>query len=280
MSVSLRLARRATTTALAVSIAAAGLVTSACSPAQVNGTKVISGTVQGADGKIVDVLIGYDVLDGAGHKLNLGAGNVGYSAIQRLNHCVGTSGASGSQKCPNSGQITGYNWSLVVPSSAQTVYVEVYPKAPTASNWVNNYKGYTGVAAGSTNTSTYSTSYVRAVPLASSRGGIKIILPKVCGLSGGSTGSLYGHIPGWANGNTGKVTAWSMAPNWLPTQGFGGGTVDANGNYRINGLQAGQRYGLIASGGGRSFNVVNYKNSNTNDTLIPSACSQKNYNFN
>jgi hypothetical protein len=283
MSVSLRVARRATATALATSVAAVALLTSACTPSQVPGTKTISGTIQGADGKIVDVLMGYDVITASGQKLNLGGGNVGYSAIQRLNHCVGTSGATASQRCSFQGvttQITGKNWSITVPGSAQTVYIEVYPKAPTPTAWLNNYRGYTGVAAGTTNTTTYSTAYDRALPLsATGKTGVKIVLPLVCGKSGGSTGTLTGHIAGWPGGVTGKVNAWSMAPNWLPTQGFATGTVNGSGYYTINGLEAGQRYGLIASGGGFSRNVVNYTNSTTNDTLVPSDCSVKTYNF-
>ncbi len=169
MTVSLRVARRATATALATSVAAVALLTSACTPAQTPGTKTISGTIQGADGHIVDVLIGFDVINAAGQKLNLGGGNVGYSAIQRLNHCVGPAGATSAQHCAGPVHTTtGITWSLTVPASAQTVYVEVYPKAPTPTDWLTNYRGYTGVAAGTTNTSTYSTTYLRAVPLKTS----------------------------------------------------------------------------------------------------------------
>ena len=57
---------------------------------------MVSGTIAGADGKIVDVLMGFDVRDAAGRRLDLGGGT-GYSAMQRLNHCVPTTGATASE---------------------------------------------------------------------------------------------------------------------------------------------------------------------------------------
>ena len=109
---------------------------------------------------------------------------------------------------------------------------------------------------------------------------ISIVLPKVCGKPGGSTGSIAGHISGWPIGHTGVINAWSMAPNTYATQGFSTGTVvNGSGNYRIDKLQAGQRYGLIASGPGFSRNMVNLANARGDATLIPSACSVKTYNF-
>ncbi len=279
MNLSLRRARRATATALTVALAAAGLLTSACTPLKA-ADKVISGTIQGADGKIVDVYIGFDVLDGAGRKLNLGGGP-GYSAVQRLNHCVATDGATSSTLCPVTGYATTRNWSLTLPANAATVYIEVYPKAPSSSNWLYNYKGYTGPTPGSTNTSTYAETYRRAIPVPGNMANIRIVLPIVCGLPGGSTGTLTGHISGWPIGVTGHVNAWSMAPNNLPTQGFSAGSlVDAYGNYSIDKLAAGQRYGLVASAAnGWSRNVVNYTNSTTSATLVPSACATRYYNF-
>jgi hypothetical protein len=278
MRLSFRSAKRATVTAMAVSVAAVGLMSSACTPSTV-GTKVISGTIKGADGRIVDVLVGFDVIDGAGNKMDLGGFRVGYSAIQRLNHCVGTAGATRVQKCSGDGQVTGYNWSLRVPASARQVYIEVYPKAPTPTAWLDNYRGYTGVAAGTTNTSTYSTSYRRALPLdANGRSGVNIVLPKVCGQSGGSTGAIAGRIANWPAGVTGQINAWSLAGD-QPTMGFAMGTVYGNGTYSISGLQAGQRYGMIASGGGFYRNIVDYRRATSNDTLIAHACDVKHFDF-
>ncbi len=104
------------------------------------------------------------------------------------------------------------------------------------------------------------------------------MLPKVCGVPGGTTGSLYGHING-LHGIAGKINAWSMAPNMLPTQGFATGTVDSNGNYRINGLQSGQNYGLIASAGGYSAKAQDWTIASSTLTTVPSACAQKRFDF-
>ena len=161
MNLSLRAVRRVTATAMTVGLAAGSLVMAGCTP-QNTADKVISGTIQGSDGKIVDVYIGFDVLDAAGNKINLGGGP-GYSATQRLNHCVSTNGASSSQACPTTGYVTGKTWSLRVPYNASKVFIEVYPKAPSTSYWLNNYKGYTGATPGSTNTSTYSLAYKSAM---------------------------------------------------------------------------------------------------------------------
>ena len=278
MRLSLRSARRATATAMATSFAVVGLLTSACAPAATTGDKILSGTIEGADGRIVDVLVGFDVIDAAGQKIDLGGGRVGYSAIQRLNHCVPTDGAAAPQTCATTGRRTGYHWALRVPGNAVKVYIEVYPKAPTSTDWLDNYRGYTGVAAGSTNTSTYSTVYKSALPLPGSVSNINIVVPKVCG-AGGTTGTLQGHISGWPAGVTGKVNAWSLAPNTLPSQGFAMGIVYGDGYYRIDGLQSGQRYGLIASGGGFSRNVVDYRRATSNDTFIPAACFWKTFDF-
>jgi hypothetical protein len=280
MHLSLRRARRATATAMTVALAATGLLTSACTVMRTTGApKVISGTVMGADGKIVDVMMGFDVIDGAGNKINLGGARVGYSAIERLNHCVGASGAVKPQKCKRTGYVTGYNWQVTVPANATRLYIEVYPKEANTFDWLN-VPGYTGPAAGTTDLSTYGETYKRDLSLPGSISNVAIVLPKVCGTTGATTGTLAGHISGWPIGHTGVINAWSMAPNNLPTQGFAtGAVVNGSGNYRIDRLQSGQRYGLIASGPGFARNVVDHTNSTTNDTLVPSACAVTTYNF-
>jgi hypothetical protein len=285
MHLSLRSARRATATAMTVALAATGLLASACTPATVPTNKVISGTIQGADGNYVDAYIGFDVLDGAGNKINLGGGP-GYSAVLRINHCLSADGsASPPATCPVTGYHVTKNWSLTLPPNAATVYIEVYPKAATSTDWLNNYKGFTGVAAGSTVLSTYGETYRRAIPTPGNMQNIPVVLPVICGLPGGTTGTLAGHIGGWPSGVTGHVNVWSQAPNTLPTQGFAAGTpVDGNGNYRIDHLQAGQAYGLIASATGFYRNVVNFSNASPSNpslspTYIASACQVKQYNF-
>jgi hypothetical protein len=261
---------------MTVGLVAAGLLTTGCTP-QNTADKLVSGTIMGSDGNVVDALIGFDVRDGAGNMIDLGAKKVGYSAIQRLNYCVPTTGAAATQTCPN-GYVTGKTWSIKVPYNAAKIYIEVYPKAPSSTNYLNT-PTYSGPMAGTTNTSTYSATYRRDISLPGSVSNVKVVLPLTCGVPGGQTGSLYGHIAGWPIGHTGTANAWSMASNTLATQGFGLGLVDTNGNYRINGLMAGQRYGIIAGTAGFSRNEVTYANSQGDKTLVPSACYQKQYDF-
>ena len=282
MHLSLRSAgsiKRATATAMTVAMAATGLLMSACTP-QSAGFKSVSGTITGSDGKIVDVLMGFDAIDAYGRKVDLGGGRVGYSEIQRLNHCVSASGASSSTRCKGTGYVTTTKWSVLLPPNVTRLYIEVYPKNPTPTYWLNNYRGYTGPAAGTTNVSTYGETYKRDLTVNGTLRNIPIVLPKICGKPGGTTGSIAGHISGWPYGRVGTINAWSMAPNTYATQGFAtGARVDGLGNYRVDRLQSGQRYGLIASTVGFSRNVVNLTNSLTNATLIPGACAVKGYNF-
>ena len=60
--------------------------------------------------------------------------------------------------------------------------------------------------------------------------------------------------------------------------GFSMGDINSAGNYRIDTLQSGQRYGVIATSGS-AVNLVDYRRSTTNDTLVPSPCSTTTFNF-
>jgi hypothetical protein len=236
--------------------------------------KSISGTVQGADGRYVDVMVGYDVLDSAGRKIDMGNLKQGYSVIQRINHCVATSGSVGGGVCPGTNKGITKNFSLKLPSNAAKVYIEVYPKAPNSTDWIS-VPGYTGVATGSTNLTSYARTFRRAIPVGGPVTNVGIVLPKVCNTPGGTTGSLVGHIN---NIGAGKITAWSMSPDGTRSMGFSMGTINSAGNYRIDTLQSGQRYGVIASGS-RTVNLVDYRRSTSNDTLVPAPCSTKVFNF-
>jgi len=254
----------------------------ACGPVSAT-SKTISGYILGADWDMVDVMLGFDVIDGAGHKIDLGSLKEGYSAIQRINHCAPATGlpsSSEGKKCPITGRVLTYTWSLRLPPSAVYVYIEVYPKNPTSTDFIRS-PTYTGPAPGSTNVGKYGLTYVRQLLVAfGNLCDVWIVLPLQCGQPHGTTGSLYGHLPNWPLGAVGAVHVWSMAPNTLATQGFGLGLVDVNGNYVVNGLQSGQRYGLLAGGPGYSLSAVKQVNAVTDATLVPAPCARKLYNFN
>jgi hypothetical protein len=281
MNLSLFRGRRFVAAAMTAGVAAVGLLSAGCTVTPANtSSKIISGTIQGADGHYVDAFIGFEVRDAANHHIDLGGGNTGYSVIQRVNYCLGASGSAAAQTCYTNGTATGTttkNWSLRIPANAVSVWIEVYPKDASPSGWINNYQGYTGPSTGHTDLSTYATSERASIPMTGSRSGISIVMPKVCA-AGGTTGSIAGHIANWPVGHTGSANAWSLASNNLPDMGFATGTVDASGNYKIPNLQSGQRYGILASGGGKSWNMVDYRRQTSNDTLV-NKCSQTTFNF-
>jgi hypothetical protein len=272
MGLSLRL-RAAALAVLAVAIAP---VLAACNTTP-PPAKSVSGTVSGADGRVVDVMFGFDVLDVHRAKIDMGSLKVGYSALQRLNYCVPVTGAATSgQVCPN-GKRTGFTWSLNLPQAAAFVYVEAYPKAPTGSDWINNYQGYTGVAAGSTDLSRYAMAYRPNIPIVGAVRGIDIKLPLVCGTPGGTTGTLAGHISGWRPGASGEVDAWAYGST-NPALGFGIGAIDGMGNYRVPALASGQRYVLVAHNASWSRNFTDTTVLG-NATLVPGPCTTKVFNF-
>jgi hypothetical protein len=257
---------------MTAALVTSGLLSAACDPP---APKSISGTLQGADGRYVDAMIGFDVIDGAGNKIEMDHLNNGYSVVQRINHCVVTSGAVASERCAGTGYVTTKNWSLNLPSNAAKVYIEVYPKAPNSVAWLT-VPGYNGPAVGSTNLTTYARTFRRAIPVNGAVTNVGMVLPKVCGTLGGTTGSLVGHVAGLG---AGKITAWSMSPDGTRSMGFSMGDINSAGNYRIDTLQSGQRYGVIATSNGRSVNRVDLRRSTSDDTLIANPCSTKVFNF-
>lgn len=268
------LARRAA--ALTAAAVAAVPLLAACNPtAPVE--KSISGTISGADGRVVDAMLGFDVLDSNRNKIDMGYLRVGYSSIQRLNYCVPVAGsATSGELCPN-GSRTGFTWTLKLPQNASYVYVEAYPKAPSGSDYLNNYRGYTGVAAGSTVLSRYAMAYRPNVLVNGAVRGIDIKLPLACGSTGGTTGTLAGHISGWPAGATGEVDAWAYGST-NPALGFGIGSIDGAGNYTVPALQSGQRYVLVAHNAtwSKSFTDTT-KLGNT--TLLGGPCQTKRFDF-
>ena len=97
----------------------------------------MSGTIRGADGKIVDVMLGFSVLDALRQQDQPRWSPCRIQLDPAVNHCVSASGATKSVKCKRTGYVTGYNWSVLLPANATRLYIEVYPKDPSSSNWLN-----------------------------------------------------------------------------------------------------------------------------------------------
>jgi hypothetical protein len=279
MRMSLR-GRRTVTAGMAVAIAAVGVVSSACAPTPT--TKVISGTIKGADGHVVDVMLGFDVLDARGNKIDMGFIKAGYSSIQRLNHCVPIQGTTAVGTCPanyqpstriqTAAQASTYKWSLTVPANAVTVYVEAYPKEPTPNNWVS-FRGYTGPMPGTTNVTKYGMTHRRSIYVgAGSVGNVAMVLPRACGNGANATaGTLAGTIGGWPRGVTGSIYTWSTSAD-QPTLGFGVANVDGNGVYKLPALQGNQNYKVQAQTATGFFRTA----ANTGTVK---ACQTRTFNF-
>lgn len=193
----------------------------------VGNSRTYNGHIQGVDGRVVDVLLGFDVHDRYGRKIDARPGsatwgcpfNGGYSHYIRLNSTVAATGATSGQKA----------WKVVVPVNAAKLYVEAYSKGP----------GHTG-----DNQSRYGDSLRTRITLPYPYT-IRMALPLVCAV-GGTTGGIHG----WATlrgvrTKVDRAIAWSMAGdnnNLNPILGWniGGGRDD--GYYSIPNLQSGQVY--------------------------------------
>lgn len=242
---------------LMVAAAVLPLATAACGPAPYTGPKTISGTLRGADGKYVDAMLGFDILDAQGRKIQANGSpvtNGGYGALVRLNWCLSSAGSSTSTPGCAGTPFTD-TWSLQLPSNAVSVYVEAYPKDPSNSSYLNNYRGYTGPNPGTTDETTYGMTYRRHVAvLGAGATGVPLVAPTVCGQPGGSTGTLWGYI---YQGNTlwkataGSTDAWSTEADNAPILGMNEGKVDPGvGTYHITNLQGASHYTIVATIGG------------------------------
>jgi hypothetical protein len=235
-----------------IAAAALPLATTACTPD--TGPKVISGVLRGANGSYVDAMIGFDILDAQGRKIQANGTpvtNGGYGALIRLNYCLSSAGSQAATPGCDGQNLTD-QWSLQLPSNAVRVYVEAYPKAPSSGAWVNNYRGYTGPNPGNTDETTFGMTYRRSIPVfGSGASGVSLVAPTVCGKPGGSTGTLWGYI---YRGNTlwratgGITDAWSTEADNAPILGMNEGRVDPGvGTYHITNLQGGSHYTIVAT---------------------------------
>jgi hypothetical protein len=204
-------------------------------------TKVISGTIDGADGQAVNALVAFDILDKNKHKIDLnGAG--AYSHYIIVNPTLPATGA------PKSGS-TRTTWSVNLPASAVWVYIEVYPKAPHPRNPNIQLK---------TDQTRYGQALRRALPAASH--GVQLRLPVVCAQPGGTTGGIKGRVTKRGKlVQADRVRAWSTAPDFAANRlilGWNMGQgLDANHlyqgyyNFVVPNLASGQGYYLWVTEG-------------------------------
>ena len=86
----------------------------------------MSGTIDGSDGRAVNALIGFDILDKNRRRIDMN-GRAAYSAYKIINPTLPSTGGS------RTGRTT--TWTLSgIPANAAYVYIEVYPKQRHPSN--------------------------------------------------------------------------------------------------------------------------------------------------
>lgn len=227
------------------SVALPVLQASPASAACTSTTKTLTGRLDGEDGRYVDALLGFDIMDRYGRHLDgrtVGsasygcAGYSGYGQIVWLNTSLPATGAtSGGTK----------TWKVVLPGNTAKVHIEVYPRRPNK---------------GPTDESRYGHSYRRAVPVPYSTTA-NIRLPLVCGV-GGSTGSFQGWVTkGGVRTKPSFIGAWSTATDsnsYSPILGWNVGSTRTDGYYKIPNLKTGQEYTILVTLGGRTQQRYHY----------------------
>lgn len=220
----------------------------------VGNSRTYYGHIQGADGRVVDTMLGFDVHDRYGRKIDARPGSStwgcpftgAYSHTLRLNPTVAATGATSGTKA----------WKVVVPVNAAKLFVEAYSKGP----------GHTG-----DNQSRYAHSLRTRIPLPYAYT-IRMALPLVCGVSGGTTGAIHG----WATlrgvrTKVDRAVAWSMAGdnnNLNPILGWNMGSGRDDGYYKIPNLQAGQIYVVRITKNGVTKQFTNVQVNRCGNTYL------------
>lgn len=225
---------------LALPIAVATPARAACA----STTKTLTGRLDGEDGRYVDALLGFDIIDRYGHHLDGRPGSssygcsgfAGYGQTLWLNTNLAATGAtSGGTK----------TWKVVLPGNTARVDIEVYPRRPNK---------------GSTDESRFGHAYRRDVPVPYSTTA-NIRLPLVCAV-GGSTGSFQGWVTkGGVHTKPDFVGAWSTAADsnsYAPILGWNVGSARSDGYYKIPNLKTGQEYTILVQLAGRTQQRYHY----------------------
>jgi hypothetical protein len=219
----------------------------------VGNVRYYSGTIQGVDGRAVDTMLGFDILDRYGRKIDSRPGSAtwgcpysgAYSHIIRLNETVAATGSTTGTK----------SWRVAVPVNATQMYVEAYAKGP----------GNTG-----TNQSRYANSLRTRIALPYPYS-IRMALPVVCA-AGGTTGGIHG----WATlrgvrTKVDRAVAWSMAGdnnNLNPILGWNMGAGRDDGYYKIDNLQSNQIYVVRITKNGVTKQFTNVKVNRCGNTPL------------
>jgi hypothetical protein len=229
---------------LAVSFALVGGL-AAAQPASATSTRTMSGTILGSDGRAVNVMIGFDIQDRNGKRIDMN-GSQPYSYIMKMNTDVPATGGAVTSS-------TETRWTLRnIPAAATHVYIEVYPKARHAA--YQSHPTYQGP----TDQSRYGMSLRRALPASATN--VALRMPVKCGVTGGVTGGIKGRVTkGGKPVKPSRVVAWSTATDSAASRKILGWNMGTIGTYQgyyqfvVPNLASGQGYTVWVTYGGRTI---------------------------
>lgn len=210
-----------------------------CAPAT---NRVFTGSIRGADDLGVNVTVGFDMKDTAGHTIDLATGCAanGYSTIVQLNHDIGALGqAVGTATRPTrdaAGSTVTDRYTISgIPANITNAWIETYSRGADGSpcGWS---------CAGKVDVTKYGQVNRREIGL--DTGGVDIRLP-LTPAYGGSTGALDVTVVDRAGHPypVQKSYTWSMLPDGRRTdQGWGIGVQGGAGRITTTALGSSQDY--------------------------------------
>src|SRR5688500_13912203 len=217
--------KRSNVVLVLLAVLAGLLSTGNSSPAAADHGFIISGVIDGSDGRAVNALIGIDLQDASGQVLDKN-GCVrsaecpvnSYGVIVNVNRTLPPEGSADTSTAT-------IHWQADLPPNTATVYIEVYPK---------NERGVT--------TETRYGHAMRHSVRVPTEEAIDLHLPLICS-QGGTTGAIRGTAT--KNGSAialRRAITWSIDqyhPVDRPTLGWNIGTTAADGTYVIPNLPSG-----------------------------------------
>ena len=240
----MRLSRRVATLLLTAGLAATALATApsaSAGPCAATTTKAISGIIAGADGRDVNVSIGFDVLDAQGRKISISDGcptSAGYSAILERNHYVSGEGQpAGAIMYDAQGGTHGrsiHTWQLLnLPANAAKIWVEVYSRTYSGSPCTTCY--------GPADVHKYGYSLRRW--LAPGTTAIRLVLPLTCSY-GGNAGTISAKTYDAAGRpiTVDSAYAWSLQADQNRTPYGWGSASKSSGGFTISSLAGAADY--------------------------------------
>ncbi len=206
-----------------------GVVAPSTAVAQEQQQNVLSGAIDGTDGRAVNALIGFDFLDAQGRRLDRNGcvqspecPVVGYASVLRVNKTLSAEGSPDRNAWATT-------WTMPMPEATAQVFIEAYPQNPNLRTDETRYG--------------HAMRHGVKVP---TNGPVDIHLPLVLCNEGGTVGSIAGTASHQGSPVPVKrVVAWSLDEYDAvsrPVVGWNIGTARSDGTFHVPNLASAQRY--------------------------------------